>query len=103
MSDHLIKPEWWHYPRPVARQLDDSERNQLAELRHEACDYHCDECGGCVTCDDEHHINSVADDVCEDCCDVCYDAERDSTNDTAFCDGSTPLSRKRAGIGHPLG
>lgn len=30
------------------RQLDDSERNQLAELRHEACEAHCADCGECL-------------------------------------------------------
>lgn len=35
------------YPVPTARVLDDSERNQLADLRHEACEAHCDECGRC--------------------------------------------------------
>jgi hypothetical protein len=35
------------YPVPTTRALDDSERNQLAELRHEGCEAHCDECGRC--------------------------------------------------------
>lgn len=35
------------YPAPVTHELDDSERNQLAELRHEGCDDHCTECGCC--------------------------------------------------------
>lgn len=35
------------YPVPTAQVLDDSERNQLAELRHEGCEAHCDECGRC--------------------------------------------------------
>ena len=30
-----------------ARQLDDSERNQLRELAHEACEWHCNDCGAC--------------------------------------------------------
>jgi len=29
------------------RALSDSESNQLAELRHEPCQEHCDECGTC--------------------------------------------------------
>lgn len=33
---------------PASRQLDDSERNQLAELQHEACEDHCVSCGQCV-------------------------------------------------------
>ena len=35
------------YPVPTVRALDDSERNQLTELRHEPCEHHCDECGRC--------------------------------------------------------
>lgn len=35
------------YPVPTARVLDDSERNQLAGLRHEACEHHCESCGAC--------------------------------------------------------
>jgi hypothetical protein len=41
------RPRAYTYPVPTARVLDDSERNQLAELRHEGCEAHCDECGRC--------------------------------------------------------
>lgn len=71
MSDDLIKPEWWHYPRPQARQLSDSESNQLAELRHEGCEAHCEECKGCIEYGAIPHTDSVGDTVCEDCCDIC--------------------------------
>jgi hypothetical protein len=32
--------------RPL--NLGDSDRNRLAELRHEACDGHCVDCGDCI-------------------------------------------------------
>lgn len=36
------------YPVPTARVLDDSERNQMDELRHEGCEGHCADCGECL-------------------------------------------------------
>ena len=33
---------------PQPRVLDDSARNQLRELQHEACEGHCDSCDNCV-------------------------------------------------------
>jgi len=67
--------------QPAYRQLDDSERNQLAGLEHEACETHCDDCGRCLGKDAEpvtggpFHITyrdveftTVGDaDYCEDC------------------------------------
>lgn len=35
------------YPPITARPLSDDQRNQLAELRHEACEHHCADCGRC--------------------------------------------------------
>lgn len=32
---------------PTGRVLDDSDRNILADLAHEACEWHCSECGCC--------------------------------------------------------
>ncbi len=89
MSD-LVKSEWWHYPAPTYRQLDDSERNQMAELAHEGCEGHCDECGGCIYYGERPHIDSVGDEVCEDCCDVCYDAATAKDGTTLPCSGAEP-------------
>lgn len=62
---------------PFQRQLDDSERNQLAGLQHEACETHCADCGACVGKDAEIiginryrdvEFTTVGDaDYCEDC------------------------------------
>lgn len=47
--------------RRLARGLSDSDRNIMAELRHEACELHCVECDDCITdpkaryCDDCYH------------------------------------------------
>jgi hypothetical protein len=47
--------------RRHARGLSDSDRNIMAELRHEHCERHCVGCGGCISspearyCDDCHH------------------------------------------------
>ena len=35
------------YPVPHAYDLDDSDRNVLAELAHEGCERHCEICGTC--------------------------------------------------------
>ena len=35
-------------PASIRRPLDDSARNQLQELQHEACAGHCDSCDCCV-------------------------------------------------------
>lgn len=32
---------------PAPRALSDDQRNQLAELQHEACEHHCADCGRC--------------------------------------------------------
>lgn len=54
--------------RNAPRQLDDSERNQLAALRHDPCFAHCEGCGRCI---EESDAFSVADGThdyyCEDC------------------------------------
>ena len=47
MSTIPTNQRGWHYPPIEARVLDDSERNQLAGLRHEACEHHCESCGTC--------------------------------------------------------
>jgi hypothetical protein len=53
---------------PRARQLDDSERNQLAELRHEPCFAHCEDCGRCIEEGDAFSIaDGTHDYFCEDC------------------------------------
>jgi hypothetical protein len=36
---------WNNYEPPP--RLDDSARNQLAGLQHEACEHHCEDCGRC--------------------------------------------------------
>lgn len=38
---------WWNYPEPTSRVLSDSDRNILADLAHEGCEAHCDDCGRC--------------------------------------------------------
>ena len=58
------------YPVPVARELDDSERNQLSELRHEACEDHCTECGCCdwfPTGPTTERPVPIIDGLCPDC------------------------------------
>lgn len=34
--------------RSAPRVWDDSDRNIMASLAHEACEAHCDDCGACV-------------------------------------------------------
>lgn len=51
------------------RQLDDSDRNILAELRHEGCEWHCRDCGRCIQIEDAFSIPD--DDPDERLCDEC--------------------------------
>lgn len=56
------------------RQLDDSERNQLAELRHEPCEDHCTECGACdwrPTGPFSDEKVPIANGLCPDCIPIC--------------------------------
>jgi hypothetical protein len=48
--------------------LDDSARNQLAELRHEPCFAHCESCGACIEETDAFSIaDGTYDYFCEEC------------------------------------
>jgi hypothetical protein len=74
MSTTPTNQRGWHYPPIEARVLDDSERNQLAELAHEGCERHCAECGRCdwyptgPTTEAPVTGQIIADDwYCEDC------------------------------------
>ena len=45
--------------RLTARTLGDSDMNIMQELRHEACETHCEDCGRCIT--------NPAAEICEGC------------------------------------
>jgi hypothetical protein len=54
--------------------MDDSDRNILAGLKHEACEDHCTECGACdwrPTGPMSEEPVPIVDGLCPDCCPPC--------------------------------
>jgi len=66
---------WWHAPDPPSARLSDSDRNILADLRHEACET-CANCGIHIcTWGEPWEFQWCGDNVCEDCLDMLSEAQ----------------------------
>lgn len=49
-------------------QMSDTDRNIMRELQHEPCEWHCNDCGACMTEDDEKfYLPNDDDEYCDDC------------------------------------